>query len=99
MFLDEALSNLIALHPCSSHADGIALTILVSRHCVIAADVSGDLGVLSVCLSVSLSCFPNTRVRLFLFLCTQLQARRLLIIASCFLSTLAQEYAFVQMES
>jgi len=55
MFLDEALSNLIALHPCSSHADGIALTILVSRHCVIAADVSGDLGVLSVCLSVCLS--------------------------------------------
>jgi hypothetical protein len=53
MFLDEALSNL--LHHCSSHADGIALTILVSRHCVIAADVSGDLGVLSVCLSVMLS--------------------------------------------
>jgi hypothetical protein len=98
MFLDEALSNRIALHPCSSHADGIALTILVSRHCIIAADVSGDLGVLSVCLSVCLSCFPNTRVRLFLFLCTQLQAPRLLIIASCFLSTLAQEYAFVQME-
>jgi hypothetical protein len=55
MFLDEALSNLIVLHPCSSHADGIALTILVSRHYVIAADVSGDPGVLSVCLSLMLS--------------------------------------------